>query len=114
MGTAIAMREETAPVPGTPTDRNDLISELDHYANELKVESRLRAYGEALRWLGGDTQNAHYYLLSLDPVSSQLTVTGFRSQDLELAQRRYLETERKMKDKPGMDAVLVSVESVTA
>ncbi|HJW80154.1 MAG: RelA/SpoT domain-containing protein [Microvirga sp.] len=114
MGSAIALREGTPLVPDTPTTRNELIRDLAHYTGQLNVVRRLQAYGDALKRIEGDTQNAHYYLLQLDPGARQLLVTGFKANEAEEAQDRYTEAERQCKDKPGTDAVLVSVESVAA
>ncbi len=49
MGSAIAIREGTAFVPGTPTDRTELITELREAFNRLQIESRLGAYQRALQ-----------------------------------------------------------------
>jgi hypothetical protein len=116
MGTAIAMRERTPPVPGTPTIRKELVAELDYYVTKLNVENRLRAYGEALQRLNQPSaqQPAHYYLLQLDPSANQLTVAGFRANELERATEQYLQAERIVQERPGTDAVLVSVGSLAA
>ena len=63
MGSAIAMREQSPVVPGTPTDRRELLLELGGYAVELNVQNRLRAYGNALRAIKRRAERASYYLL---------------------------------------------------
>jgi ppGpp synthetase/RelA/SpoT-type nucleotidyltranferase len=117
MGTAIANRERTAPVPNTPTQPDKLISELRHYSNTLSVKSKLTAFSGALRTLGTGQPGlelAHFYLLELDPVANELTVTGFRAQELSEAADKYAEAEKRVAEKPGTDAVLVSVDSLNA
>lgn len=116
MGTAVAIRERTPPVPNTPSNRSELIAELDHYAETLKVEARLRAYGSALQTLNQPSaqSGAHYYLLTLDASASRLTVTGFRANELEAASSAYLAAETTAKDSANSDAVLVSVNSLAA
>jgi ppGpp synthetase/RelA/SpoT-type nucleotidyltranferase len=113
MGTAISNREETPPVPGTPTAKKELVEELRDHANSLEVEAHLRAYGEALRNIEeSGIQNAHYFLLTLDTSAQRVSVTGFRANEFEQASEAYLATERSISENTGQDAVLVSVDSV--
>ena len=114
MGSVIALRERAPLVPGTPTRRQDLIAELDHHAYILNVENRLVAFGNALQSINQTTERAHWYLLKLDASASQLIVTGFARDDFEKAQASYSEAEELVKEKPGLDAVLVSVDSLAA
>lgn len=114
MGSALALRERTPLVPGTPTARSELMAELDHYTDLLSVENRLRAYGDALREIDEGSSDAHYYLLRLDPSSNELTITGFKLSEIAEAERQYAEAETHVKAHPGTDAVLVAVESVAA
>jgi hypothetical protein len=113
MGTAIAHRERTAAVSDTPTKKVELKRSLQKYATKLDVERRLRTYGAALQTLEQPSaQNAHYYLLRLDPALNQVTVTGYKFNELEQASQEYLAVERDLKNHIGSDAVLVSVESL--
>lgn len=116
MSSVIALREGTPLVPETPSDERELVAELREHATHLRVAQRLRAYGEALRKIENETQNAVFYLLQLDPsdVQPQLTITGFRLHEAEEAAKRYAEAEKRVRDKPGTDAVLVAVESLAA
>jgi len=113
MGTAIAFRERTPPVPDTPTERSALKNALRQYASGLDVVHRLHTYGAALQTLEEPSAlDAHYYLLRLEPSEHRVTVTGFKANELEQASKEYLEVERSIKDQAGADAVLVSVESL--
>lgn len=117
MGTAIAFRKKTPPVPGTPTRPKELIAELRKHARSLEVNSRLRAYGAALRTMEHPgLEDSHYFLLQLEPSSGTVTVTGFKAHELEKAAAAYEAAERSVADSKalGSDAVLVSVESVGA
>ena len=114
MGSAIAIREKTPTAPNTPTSRKGLIDELSDLANSLDVANRLNGYANALRYINNDVENAHWYLLQLDPKAMQLVVSGFKLQEREEAERRYAEAESKIREYPGTDAVLVSVESASA
>lgn len=115
MGTSLAHREKTAPVPGTPEIRADLVREIRELNKSLKVVPRLHAYGRALQTLDtGVRKSAHYYLLVLDAENQRVQVRGFARSDLEKASQAYLAEERDFYVNPGRDAVLVSVESIAA
>lgn len=116
MGSAIALREHTPMVPNTPENPQDLISELRDYVQRLDIVTRLRAYGTALLTLNqpGATVDAKYFLLELDPVAKQLSVTGFKANELDRASKQYLAAERSVNRQPGADAVLVSVDSLAS
>lgn len=116
MGSIIAMREQTALIPDTPGNCHDLVSELSEHARCLRVSERLRAYGEALKKIETETNDASLYLLQLDPSKSppQLAIKGFRWTEIQEAQKQYAEVERLIKQNPGTDAVLVSVDSLAS
>lgn len=59
-------------------------------------------------------ENAHYYLLYLDTGAQKITVRGFKAKELHRASDEYLAIEKEIVDKPGTDAVLVSVESLAS
>jgi hypothetical protein len=112
MGSALADRERTKLVPGTPSNRKELFSELKRAASGLDVSNRLRAYGSALQTLSTAREKAHYFLLHLDPEANQIEISGFKYNELNLASEKYLDMERKIRGRPGADAVLVSVDSL--
>lgn len=120
MGTAIAIRERSEIVPDTPANRQALLSELRYYAQKLDVGNRLRAYGAAMQTIRGEqndsprVENGHYYLLVLEATASKLTITGFSQGQFEAASEAYLAAEKRSNEKPGTDAVLVSVDSLAA
>jgi len=83
MGTVMALKERTNPVPGTPTNQSDLLRELKEYAVSLDVENRLSAFSGALQILEQpDTQKADYFLLQIDPSAHRVTVGGFKIGEL--------------------------------
>ena len=114
MGTAIAEREDCPPVPGTPSNTDELRSELRDYAQKLDVASRLQAFGAALQTVEGLEigKETDYYLLELDPSAMKINVLGYRRQDLEKATKDYLNAEKNLSE--NSDAVLVSVESMAS
>lgn len=116
MGTEIAIRENTAPVPDTPTDRSTLKEELRLYVQKLDVEGHLTSYAEALKTpetIG--LKGAHYFLLDLDTNTKEVKIIGYKSNELENASSKYLELERSIiSGQSGRDVVLVSVDSLEA
>jgi len=117
MGSAIATRERTPPVPGTPTSARELRQEIRHFARQLDVINHLRIYAAALERPEefGATKNAHYFLLELDPSQRRMRITGYRSDELERASADYLNVEREITTSAlSRDAVLLSVESLAA
>ncbi len=114
MSSAIANRELTTPVPGAPTRKRDLIRELREYASRLQVENRLQEYGRAVDAIATNQLGAHFYLLQLNPSKRNLAITGFSAHQIEEANNRYSEAEQQAKNETGMDAVLVSTESITS
>jgi hypothetical protein len=112
MGSAIALREKTPLVPGTPQARAELREELRHYAHMLKVQDRLRGYRHALSAISATDQNARFYLLQLDPTTGELRISGF--DNIAEASGEYEHAEKLVREKEGRDAVLVSVESIAA
>ena len=115
MGTAVARREATPAVPDTPQTKTALRSELRQCVRSLDVEARLRAYGQALVTAEqSGLKKAHYFLLSLNPVIKRVDIYGFKASELQSAARQYLKIERSLVREQGGDAVLVSVESMTA
>ena len=117
MGTAIAIREKSQPVPHTPTQRSALRSEIRNLARELEVRRKLESYRSTLRVLRRPgLRDAHTFLLDLqlDPTSDayRLSVTGYSKLQGEEATRAYLEAEGKAKDLRGSHVVLVTVQSL--
>jgi hypothetical protein len=113
MGSAIALREKTPLVPGTPRARSELRDELRDYAHILKVQERLRGYPHAIRAMSATGQKAaKFFLLQLDPTTGELRISGF--DDLAEASGEYENAEKLVREKEGRDAVLVSVESISA
>lgn len=115
MSSAIALREKQVVVPNTPSLTRELIAELDELAFSLNVENRLRGYASAIQTVVQRVQDAHYFLLELDPTLANpvLNVTGFSREKTADAQKAYAEAEIKVKENPGTDAVLVSVDSIS-
>ncbi len=114
---AFAFREQSVPIPGTPLRYQEMVIELRDLVQRLDLVNRLGAYGHAMRLLANPqharTDN-HYFLLELNPAARSVEVTTFKLSESKVANAKYLEVEKKMKDSPGSEAVLVSVDSLDA
>lgn len=113
MGSVLALREKSAPVPNTPTNKAELISEVKRYADLLNVEHTLSMFGQALK-IGAENleRKGHYFfLLRLEPTKGMMSIEGFSKKALEEATNKYLEVEREIESTPGSQAVLVSADS---
>jgi hypothetical protein len=115
MGTVNAVKEDSPPVPNTPTVYSELISELRYCADKLNIEEKLSLYGFALKTLEEKRpRKPHFYLLVLDPIMQTIRIRFYKSSQLGQAFLEYTKQEQSIHEQPGRDAVLVSVDSVTA
>jgi hypothetical protein len=112
MGSAIAQREKTPQVPGTPTNRQALKGEIKDLGKTLNVVDRLHTYGSAIQAIEmPEVVGADYYLLELRPQEDQVIITPYDKKHLDVATTDYLATEKKITG-TNADAVLVSVDSM--
>ncbi len=113
MGSAMARRERTFPVPSTPHDPRILREELRELAYELDVEKHLLMYTTALsapQTIG--VKDAHLFLLALNHKEMKITVTGYQKNERDQANSDYLNSERQsIRQNARTDSVLVSVET---
>jgi ppGpp synthetase/RelA/SpoT-type nucleotidyltranferase len=114
MGSAMALREKCATVPGTPSNKAELISEIRRLSEKLRVEEVLMAWGSAVQSLTSAAGDAAAFLLELDPINKMLMTTPFKNNELQKAYEEYLRKEKESEKRPEIQVVLVSVESVEA
>ena len=113
MSSVFAHRENRPIVPNTPENYFELLDELQHYAKELDLITRLNAYRQATRVLSDKTKlkNVRYFLLELDRVNRKIRVRRFGRSDFHSASEAYLDAEG---GGTAGDVVLVSVESLAS
>lgn len=108
MGSALAVREGTPLVPGTPVNESELTKELRETAKELKVRHRLRGWSNALKSLPRrNIKGFKWLLLVLDVEANTIKVTGYA--DRQKAATAVAELEKRKAN--NLDAVLVWVRS---
>lgn len=115
MSSALALREGTPTVPGTPSDPVELSRALRRYVEQLDVINRLTAYGEAVRFAEGTSlTKGHRFLIELDVSTATGTVTVWSFDDAVVAAEQYSAIERAVEGDPDKDVVLVTVESLAS
>jgi len=119
MGTHIALREKRPPVPDTPTDQVELHNELRDLADRLRVNDVMAGCGAGLQIIeSGFKKNKgekiHSYLMVLDAKKRYTNVNAYALGELPQAQEDYLQQEKENNEKPWIQSVLVSVDSVAA
>jgi len=113
MSSAIAALEGTNCVPGTPTDKGELLRELHELADKLRARDMLRAYNTTLDTLGA-AKDAKYFIVHLDPEEGRVTVTRYKAKESAEANRQYTQLESQIPDDSRQQVVLVSVADINA
>lgn len=117
MGTAIALKEGSPPVPNTPTTPAELRDELRHLEQSLGASHRLEHFRHAIREsdkvVSADKQAA-YYLLHLSFNERTVSWETFRWGQSQEANAKYTELEQKVAGNPDEHVVLVRAASVAA
>jgi len=115
MGTAIANAEGTEPIPNTVTGIKELRNEIAEHVTDLNVEEHLLTYGLALHVSSlPESVGARHFVLELDTNAITVTVKGYKKNELQKAQAYLWTIERRIAERPEIDAVLVSVDSIAA
>lgn len=113
MGSAIALRERCALVHGTPPGKDELMQEIRALASKLSVEHVLRGWGIAAETLMKQAdEEAAFFLLVLDSSKKTIQINPFKREEQKAASDAYMQVEKRTKDQPEVQTVLVSVESV--
>jgi ppGpp synthetase/RelA/SpoT-type nucleotidyltranferase len=113
MATAIAMEEKRPHVANTPEDLGELKKELKPLCQKLKVPDVFDGLSMGLRMLTTKIpKGVVAYILILDTDAKTTGAEGFVS--FQDASDRYLEMERENLNKPHMQTVLVSVDSLAS
>ena len=106
--TAFAMIEKRPIVPGTPENPDELRVELKKHTAELTVVE-----GLSLATNTTQKEKGQYFLLELDLQKRLLRTRAFQANELNKAQDAYLEAEKKIRDNPLWQSVLVSVDNIS-
>lgn len=116
VSSAIAISESCPTVPGTPGTLEEIVPELKDLYGRLRVHNVLSGWSVITQaTIAPNTpkeiKGAAAYLLILDPEKFSTTLHPFQKEDLANADAHYAKIE---KEEPGLQAVLVSVDSLAA
>ena len=116
VGSAFAMDEGCAGVPGTPPDPKVLEHETRMLARQLEVAAKLTEYAKLLKVITDDelAKRHHFFLLERRPDRRRIYVTGYKRGELAKSTDAYFRAEERVKDINGAEVVLVSTDSVAA
>jgi len=113
MGSALAIREDTPLVEGTPTNHVQLIGELRDLTRALRVRQRLKGWTTALKRLPArHIAGASWILLVLDVMGNTMSATGFTDRKKAAEAVASIEAAPRLPKAPPLDAVLVWVNSI--
>jgi ppGpp synthetase/RelA/SpoT-type nucleotidyltranferase len=101
-------------VPETPQNEVEAKQELKSYKSQISILEGLRSATENVTARISSGLEAHFFLLQLDLTARTVRTTAFQKNQVGEAQEKYLEVEKTNKDKPEMQTVLVSVDSIDA
>lgn len=93
----------------------EVFTKMLELEEKLGVIKKLGLYNTVVEHLQDtNKQNTHYYLLQLDPAELNVSVNGYARDALQEATTEYLAQEKKAKDRPGVQVVLVAAQSLAA
>lgn len=111
MGTAIANREGTPPVPETPTDSLELQREVRRLARSTNIVHRLQSIRVLLQnEVQLRSMPGKFFLLDLDVEAQSLRITPYKRRSQ--AEQVYETLEQELAEDPNHDVVLVSVDDI--
>lgn len=104
--------EEGYPlVPGTPTKISDVKRELKGLVAAHSIIPTFEAYRATLEHTSR-RKDAKFFLITLDPISQQVTLKGFKASELKQANDEYTALEKNRSSTSASQFVLVSTDSV--
>jgi hypothetical protein len=113
MSSVLALREGCPVVPGTSETFHDLRHEIRELDLEHRIEPTFSQFHALLPKIENE-RDASYYLVSLDPEAGTVAVKGYKRGESQLANKEYIELEKKLPQGTATQIVLVSVQSIAA
>lgn len=107
VSSAFARIEKRPVVEGTPADPVEQNRQLKLHGEQITLLEGLRTATEQI-----EKESGYFFLLELNARERTIRTARFQQDHLAEAQDKYLEVEKANKDKPEVQTVLVSVDSV--
>ncbi len=114
VSSAFAIMEKTPLIPNTPTNENELYSQIKKREKELNIITIMSGWTEAIKVFESvqkDKQKSQYFLLELDIVGGKLSISSYSKGKEEKAILDYSNAEKRNKGKKEYDVVLVGVDA---
>lgn len=110
---AFAIRERSAPVPGTPDTRDEIVAQLREIMLRTDIMQSLRDWNDTVHLLEvREAPEAYFHVLTLDLAKRTLNVRSFRRDEAMASQAAYDKAEKETEKDPNAQVVLVSVEDL--
>lgn len=114
MSSAIAAREKSSLVPGTPISRKQRKEELLELESRLQISTMLSGWhATMIHPIVREDKNV-VVLLELDTMLKELKVSTYPHQDLPRAHAEYLNREKATQGNPAIQVALVSSDSISS
>ena len=116
VSSAFAKMEDCPYVEGTPTDENELYTEIKKREAELNVIKIMTGWTNAIGVFQQKFKSLKakpkFFLLELDIAGDKLNITSYSKQQEAKAIEDYSKAEKRIEGKKGYDVVLVGVETM--
>jgi len=114
VSSAFAMAEKTPLVPSTPTDEQELYSQIKKKEEELQAIKVMSGWTHAVRVFketARERPNLQFFLLDLDLTRETLNIRSYSAGQEEKAISDYAMAEKRNQGKKEYDVVLVGVDA---
>jgi len=115
MGSMIALKESKPTIPGTPSVEAEIKNDLKALYEQERMEATLWGMSTAVEIIvAGKLGKAKLFLLDLNTREKKLSIRGYQEHEQPNALTESLKLEKKHRDNPEVQVVLVSVGSAQA
>lgn len=113
MSSVFAIRENSPTVPGTSLDLEALYDEIRQLDRDHHMAATFAGYRAIFPQVEKQA-DAKYFLVRLDPINRLVRVKGFKKNESQEANKRYIEAEQEIEKGSAVRVVLVSVSSIAS
>lgn len=114
VSSAFAIMEGTPLVPDTPSNKNDLYSQIKEKEKELQVIKVMKGWAKAVRVFEAVAKKRpklQFFLLELDIPQEKLNVSGYTGEQEETAIADYARAEKRNHNQKEYNVVLVGADT---
>ena len=116
VSSAFAINENCPIIENTPSNKEDLYSQIKQKEKELEVIHRMNGWTNAMRFFNEEVRQkmkgkAKFFLLELDILGEKLSIKAYTQRQEEQAIKDYSELEKRHKGRTDYDVVLVGADT---